>query len=250
MKFRPCIDLHNGKVKQIVGSTLNTTNTVKTNFVATKPSEWFANLYKEDKLTGGHIIKLGPGNDDAALNALKAYRNGLQIGGGITLENAKKYIDAGASHVIVTSWIFEKTKIDFTKLQNLSSKIGKENLILDLSCRKKNNEYYIVTNKWQTFTNEIVNEETLDNLAKYCSEFLIHGVDVEGMCAGIEKNLVELLGKWAKIPITYAGGITTEEDISLIKKLGKDKIDFTVGSALDIFGGNSLKYKNIANKYK
>ena len=249
MKFRPCIDLHNGQVKQIVGSTLDSNKSLKTNFIATHPSEWFASLYKKDKLTGGHIIKLGQGNDDASINALKAYPNGMQIGGGITIDNAKDYINAGASHIIVTSWIFDGSKINFDKLKNLTKEVGKDKLVLDLSCRKKNKDYHIVTDRWQTFTGEIINTETLNHLSTYCDEFLIHGVDVEGMCAGIEKGLVEILGNWAKIPITYAGGITSEDDILLIKKLGKDKIDFTIGSALDIFGGESLKYEDIAGKY-
>lgn len=248
MKFRPCIDLHQGVVKQIVGSTLSDEDSgpgPDTNFEAEKPAEWFASLYKEDQLTGGHIIRLGPGNDEAASSALSAWPGGLQIGGGITDENAAHWLDKGASAVIVTSWVFHDGRIDMDRLNRLIRLIGKERLVLDLSCRRRGSDYYVVTNRWQTFTDEKVTTSLLAGLADYCSEFLIHAVDVEGMCSGIENPLVEILGDWAGIPITYAGGIRSMADIEMIRDVGKGNIDYTVGSALDIFGGSHLKYDDL-----
>ncbi len=247
MKFRPCIDLHQGVVKQIVGSTLSDGDEApKTNFTAEKPARWFAELYRRDNLTGGHVIQLGPGNDDAATEALSAWPGGLQIGGGITLDNCASWIDRGASAVIVTSYVFHDGVIDKDRLTRLSEKVGRNRLVLDLSCRKKGDDYRVVTNRWQTFTRETVCFELLDDLSSYCSEFLIHAVDVEGMCRGIETPLVELLGRWAGIPVTYAGGIRSMEDIRTIGELGGGHIDYTVGSALDIFGGTHLKYADLA----
>lgn len=247
MKFHPCIDLHDGKVKQIVGSTLKdgATNQPVTNFEATHSSGWFAQLYKKDNLRGGHVIKLGQGNDEAAKEALSAWPDGMQIGGGINEQNALEWIKAGASAVIVTSYIFQNGIIHNDRLKDLANKTGKNQLVLDLSCRKKEGAYWIVTDRWQNFTDVKLSFETLDYLAQYCSEFLVHAVDVEGLCRGIEEEVVEMLGKWAKIPITYAGGIHSLRDIDKIDKLGKSKIDFTVGSALDIFGGNKIRYDEI-----
>ena len=246
MKFRPCIDLHQGVVKQIVGSTLSDTdNAPATNFTSEKPARWFAELYRRDGLEGGHVIQLGPGNDQAASEALSAWPGGLQIGGGITLENCESWIDRGAAAVIVTSYVFHDGVIDKDRLSRLSERLGRERLVLDLSCRKKGDDYLVVTNRWQTFTREKVNFDLLDDLSSYCSEFLIHAVDVEGMCRGIETPLVELLGRWAGIPVTYAGGIRSMDDIRTISDLGQGRIDYTVGSALDIFGGNYLKYGDL-----
>lgn len=246
MKFRPCIDLHQGVVKQIVGSTLSDAdNAPATNFTSEKPARWFAELYKRDGLEGGHVIQLGPGNDQAASEALSAWPGGLQIGGGITLENCGSWIERGASAVIVTSYVFHDGVIDKERLTGLSERLGRERLVLDLSCRKKGDDYLVVTNRWQTFTREKVGFDLLDDLSSYCSEFLIHAVDVEGMCRGIETPLVELLGRWAGIPITYAGGIRSMDDIRTIADLGQGRIDYTVGSALDIFGGNHLKYGDL-----
>ncbi len=251
MHFRPCIDLHQGVVKQIVGSTLTDKkeNPPQTNFQAEKPSQWFAELYKKDNLTGGHIIQLGPGNQEAAKNALGAWKGGMQIGGGIDINNAKEWLDAGAGAVIVTSWVFHDGKIDKDRLTRLSRAIGKKRLVLDLSCRKKGDLYFIVTNRWQTYTQEVIKPELLEELSEFCDEFLIHAVDVEGKCRGIETQLVALLGKWAGIPITYAGGIHSMEDIQKIGELGNDNIDFTVGSALDIFGGTQLEYERLAKAF-
>jgi phosphoribosylformimino-5-aminoimidazole carboxamide ribotide isomerase len=251
MKFRPCIDLHNGVVKQIVGSTLSDQDSQGpvTNFTSEKPPEWYALKYKEDNLTGGHVIQLGKGNESAAKAALAVWPGGMQIGGGITIDNAAIWLDRGASAVIVTSWVFHGGIINIDRLEKLVKSIGKEHLVLDLSCRKKENAYMIVTDRWQTFTRERVNQELLDRLSNYCSEFLIHAVDVEGKCSGIEIELVKLLGAWDKIPLTYAGGIHSMEDIKLIEDLGKGHIDFTVGSALDIFGGKDLVYRELARLF-
>jgi phosphoribosylformimino-5-aminoimidazole carboxamide ribotide isomerase len=250
MKFRPCIDLHEGVVKQIVGSTLTDgENAPKTNFEAEKPARWFAELYRKDNLTGGHVIQLGGGNEQAAAEALAAWTGGLQIGGGINLDNSMEWIGKGAAAVIVTSYVFHDGVIDKDRLTRLSGKVGKERLVLDLSCRKRGDDYLVVTNRWQTFTREKVSFDLLDELSGYCSEFLIHAVDVEGMCRGIETPLVELLGKWAGIPVTYAGGIRSMEDIETIGILGKGNIDYTVGSALDIFGGAHLKYADLVKAF-
>jgi len=251
MRFRPCIDLHQGVVKQIVGSTLSDSSdqSPTTNFQAEKPAGWFASLYRQDHLTGGHVIQLGPGNEKAAKEALSAWPDGMQIGGGIHLDNARQWIDTGASAVIVTSWVFHDGTVDMDRLKRLSDSIGKNRLVLDLSCRKREDSYIIVTDRWQTFTREIIDFRLLDKLSRYCDEYLIHAVDVEGKCSGIEIPLVELLGKWRGIPITYAGGIHSMDDIHQIQKLGKGYIDFTVGSALDIFGGTQLKYQDLARQF-
>jgi len=244
MRFRPCIDLHDGVVKQIVGSTLTADGAAPaTNFVAAHSPAWFAALYRRDNLPGGHVIKLGPGNDEAAREALSTWPGGMQIGGGITTGNAREWLDAGASHVIVTSYVFRDGLVDFGRLKKLVAAIGKERLVLDLSCRKRGNGYIIVTDRWQKFTETAVNEETLAGLAHFCDEFLIHAADVEGKCAGIELPLVDLLAA-CPIPVTYAGGIRDMADIELIASHGKRRVDFTVGSALDIFGG-SLPYNGL-----
>ncbi len=247
MKFRPCIDLHNGKVKQIVGSSLsdNEKNSVQVNFEAEHPSDYFAKMYKAANLYGGHVIKLGPGNDQAAAEALRAFPGGLQIGGGITPENAKEWLEIGADKVIVTSYIFQDKDINWDKLELMVNKVGPENLVLDLSCRQLGDDYLVVMDRWQTFTSLRVNEKNLNKLARYCSEFLVHAVDVEGKQQGIEGQLVEQLAAWSPLPMTYAGGISSFDDIALLEKLGKGRIDYTVGSALDIFGGSGIKYQDL-----
>jgi phosphoribosylformimino-5-aminoimidazole carboxamide ribotide isomerase len=244
--FRPCIDLHEGRVKQIVGGTLSDSGDApRTNFVADKPSRWFAELYRRDGLLGGHVIMLGPGNEVAALEALAAYPGGLQIGGGITAQNARKYLEAGASHVIVTSWVFHQGRFDEERLNELLKVVGREQLVLDLSCRIRDGRYYVVTDRWQKFTTLEVNAETLDLLAPHCAEFLIHAVDVEGLCRGIDPKLVELLASWGKIPVTYAGGARSLEDLKLVTEVSGGKVDVTIGSALDIFGGKGVKYEEV-----
>ena len=242
--FRPCIDLHDGVVKQIVGGTL-TDSGATTNFVAQHSPAYYAELYRRDDLTGGHVIKLGPGNDDAAREALAAWPGGLQIGGGITAENAQEWLDAGAAKVIVTSYIFKEGEILLGNLEKLFSVIGKNRLVLDLSCRKKaDGNYYIVTDRWQKFTNRMLNGETMEFLSSYASEFLIHAVDVEGKQSGIDEELLNILAAHSPLPCTYAGGIHAFEDIAKIISAGKEKIGYTVGSALDIFGGK-LPYAEI-----
>jgi phosphoribosylformimino-5-aminoimidazole carboxamide ribotide isomerase len=239
--FRPCIDLHEGRVKQIVGGSLDTAE-LRTNFISEKPSTWFAELYKRDGLKGGHIIMLGPGNEPAALEALRAYPGGLQLGGGVSAANATKYLQAGASHVIVTSWIFREGRVEWDRLRELVRAIGKERLVLDLSCRKRDGEYFVVTDRWQKFTSLKVGPETLNKMAQFCDEFLVHAVDVEGLCRGIDQELVEKLAAWAPIPTTYAGGAKSLEDLQAVTRIGGNRIDLTIGSALDIFGGTGVKY--------
>ncbi len=252
MQFRPCIDLHDGKVKQIVGSTLKDGDpaALKTNFTADHPSSWFAELYKGDGLTGGHIIKLGPGNDAAAAEALAAWPGAMQIGGGITAENGKEWLEKGASHVIVTSYVFSDGQINHERLQKLVNAVGKENLVLDLSCRKRENDYFIVTDRWQKFTDVVVSPQVIDELAELCDEFLIHAADVEGLCNGIETDLVTKLADWSPIPTTYAGGVKDISDMKCIRELGSNRLHATVGSALDIFGGSTMTYKEVVEFHK
>ena len=251
MKFRPCIDLHNGQVKQIVGSTLTDKkddDNLKSNFETDRPAQDYAKMYLKDQLRGGHVIMLGPGNTEAAKSALQAYPQGLQVGGGINDTNAKEWLDAGASHVIVTSHVFSNGQIHMERLQTLKDICGKERLVLDLSCRRKpedpQGDYYVVTNRWQTFTDYKVTPENLKTLASYCDEFLVHGVDVEGKQCGILDDLVALLGNHSPIPVTYAGGVRSLEDMEQVKAVGGGKVDCTVGSALDCFGGK-LKYDDV-----
>lgn len=242
--FRPCIDLHEGKVKQIVGGTLGDTDRVRENFVSEKSSAEFAELYRRDDLRGGHVIMLGPGNEAAAREALAAYPGGMQVGGGVNLDNAASWLEAGASQVIVTSWVFQAGKVDFQRLAQLESRIGKERLVLDLSCRRRGDDYWVVTDRWQTFTDVLVSAETLGRLSGACAEFLVHAVDVEGLCRGIDAELVEKLALWSPIPSTYAGGASSLADLELVTRLGQGRIDLTIGSALDIFGGSGVRYED------
>jgi len=247
MKFRPCIDLHEGQVKQIVGSSLNDNPDAPplTNFVAKQPATYYAKKYKQDRLTGGHIIMLGKNNEKAAKEALQVYPKGLQIGGGITDKNAKQWLIAGADKLIVTSYIFQNGEISWQKLQTISALIGKENLVLDLSCRFRNGKYYVVTDRWQHFTSLLISSETMQKLAGYCSEFLIHAVDVEGKQQGMDAKLITLISQCSPITTTYAGGIKNLQDIKQLAKLANNKLDYTVGSALDIFGGKSILYQEL-----
>ena len=239
MKFRPCIDLRQGKVVQIVGSTLKdqAPDTIVTNFESPDSPADFARTYQKDGLVGGHVIALGPGNKEAALSALSAYPGGLQMGGGVTPDNAGEFLDAGASHVIVTSYVFSKGCMDMDRLKKLVQAVGKKRLVLDLSCRSRDGQFWIVTDRWQNFTQTPVTPETLNALAEYCDEFLVHGVDVEGKMQGIQADLVSLLGKHSPIPVTYAGGASAFEDLDQVKAMGSNRVDLTIGSALDIFGG-------------
>ena len=242
--FRPCIDLHEGKVKQIVGGTL-TESGARTNFVSEKSAAWFAEIYRRDRLTGGHVIMLGGGNEAAARAALAAYPGGLHIGGGINAVNARDWLEAGASHVIVTSWVFREGRVDWARLDELVKTIGKEKLVLDLSCRKLAGKYFVVTDRWQKFTELEVNAATLEKFSQHCAEFLIHAVDVEGLCRGIDRDMVSLLGQFTPIPTTYAGGANSLADLEAVTELGGGKIDLTIGSALDIFGGSGVRYADL-----
>ncbi len=244
-KFRPCIDLHEGAVKQIVGGTLDSSNeSLQTNFVSDQSPGWFAGKYASDQLTGGHVIQLGPGNTEAAREALAGYPNGLQIGGGISAENASEWLEAGASHVIVTSSLFDPDgKFLLDQLDRLVAAVGAERLVIDLSCRRTANGWTVAMNRWQTLTDVEVTAETLEQLSDSCAEFLIHAADVEGKCGGIDSELVSFLGDWGKIPITYAGGARDLSDLELVQELSGGRLDLTIGSALDIFGGSGVTYE-------
>lgn len=245
MKFRPCIDLHGGRVKQIVGSTLSdlSAGQLQTNFASEYPASYYAAMYKRDRLPGGHVIMLGPGNEAAALAALQAYPGGLQIGGGIDADNAAYWLEQGASAVIVTSYVFKDGRIHHDRLQELVARVGKERLVLDLSCRKRGNDYLVVTDRWQKFTDFVLSPASLQHLAGFCCEFLIHAVDVEGKCNGIAADLAADLGAWVTIPTTYAGGVKSMSDLYLAKEVGQNRLDVTIGSALDIFGGTGVRYE-------
>ena len=243
--FRPCIDLHAGKVKQIVGGSLtDDKRNLKTNFESTRPAHYYAELYQKAGLTGGHLIKLGPGNDVAAREALAAYPGGLQVGGGISRENAVEWLEAGASHVIVTSWLFDRTgKFLPERLTALVSEVGKERLVFDLSCRAEANLWAVTMNRWQTRTDLALNEQTLSELSNQCAEFLVHAADIEGKCEGIDSHLVAFLGEHSSIPTTYAGGANSIEDLQRVQDISKGKVDLTIGSALDIFGGSKVSFE-------
>lgn len=242
--FRPCIDLHEGKVKQIVGGSLSANRSaLRTNFVSERPASWFAELYRRDGLKGGHVIMLGPGNEDAAREALRAYPGGLQVGGGVNLDNAQGWIDAGASHVIVTSWVFHEGRLDWDRLRSLVAAVGQRRLVLDLSCRRRGQDYFVVTDRWQNFTDLTVCRHTLETLSAWCDEFLVHAVDVEGLCRGVDLALVEMLAEWTPLPTTYAGGARSLADLELVTRVGHGKVDLTIGSALDIFGGKGICYE-------
>ena len=245
MDFRPCIDIHNGKVKQIVGGSLRDEGNLATeNFVSERGGAWYAELYRSLGLPGGHVILLNAAGSEyyeatkaEALHALSAWPGGLMAGGGIHAGNAEEFLDAGASHVIVTSYVFRDGRIDLEHLKNIYSAVGKEKLVLDLSCRKKDGRYYVVTDRWQRFTDTEVTAETLEFFSDYCSEFLIHAADVEGRAQGVEKPLVELLAGASPIPVTYAGGVGSFSDLEWLKEAGNDRVHVTIGSALDLFGG-------------
>lgn len=246
-RFRPCIDLHAGKVKQIVGGTLRDDCAGPTeNFVSDESPATFARRFREDDLTGGHVIQLGPGNREAALAALAAWPGGLQIGGGVSDENAIDWLEAGASHVIVTSWLFEKgTIFSGRRLDDLVHRIGREKLVIDLSCRRASEGWVVATNRWQTLTDLPLSPATLDRLAKCCDEFLIHAADVEGLCGGIDEDLVRMLGAWGGGAVTYAGGASSMRDVERVDELSGGMVDLTVGSALDLFGGKGVAYDEL-----
>ena len=252
MEFRPCIDIHNGKVKQIVGASLKDQgNQATENFVASFDADYYANLYREAGIRGGHVILLNSADSEyyeatkaQAKKALAAYPGGLQIGGGIRPDNAMEFLEAGASHVIVTSYVFQDGRILYDRLDTLKRIVGKEHLVLDVSCRRVGEDYFVVTDRWQKLTDEKVTTELLNRLSQYCDEFLIHAVDVEGKNRGIERDLAEMLGSYEGIPVTYAGGVGSFEDLELLRDVGKGKVDVTIGSALDLFGG-ALDWKKV-----
>jgi len=243
--FRPCIDLHEGQVKQIVGGSLgDDPAALRTNFISPCPASWFAELYKRDGLRGGHVIQLGAGNETAAREALAAFPGGLQLGGGVNLDNARAWLDAGASHVIVTSWVFRDGQLDFERVRALVAAIGRERLVLDLSCRKRDGKYCVVTDRWQKFTEFTITESGLARLAAFCDEFLIHAVDVEGLCGGVDLELVSQLAAGSPLPTTYAGGARSLLDLEEVTRAGRGRIHLTIGSALDIFGGAGVRYED------
>lgn len=248
MRFRPCIDLHGGRVKQIVGATLSdqTQTAPVTHFVSDHGPAWYAALYRQDGLAGGHVILLGPGNETAAAEALTAWPDGLQVGGGVTAANAKGWLDRGAAKVIVTSFLFDGPYLSQTRLAALEQAVGRDRLVLDLSCRRRpDGAYRVATDRWQTLTDLAVDAVTLASLAGHCSEFLVHAVDVEGRQAGIDQELVVRLATDSPIPVTYAGGARNWDDIRQVETLGRGRVDVTVGSALDLFGGTGLRYADL-----
>lgn len=246
MKFRPCIDIHNGKVKQLVGGSLqDDRDQAQENFVSEKGAAYYARLFQKDGLKGGHVVLLNPASSpwfeedwQQAAAALAAYPGGLQIGGGVNADNAASYINAGASHVVVTSYVFKDGEVQWKNLEKLAGAVGRSRVVLDVSCRKKDGKYYIVTDRWQKFTKVQLTEEILYWMREYCDEFLVHGVDVEGKASGIEDALVELLSDVPGIPITYAGGISSLEELERFRRISGGKLDFTIGSALDLYGGS------------
>ena len=252
MRFRPCIDIHNGRVKQIVGSSLaDEGDRAEENYVSGEDATAFARRYREAGLAGGHVILLNSAGSafyestrEQACLALRTYPGGLQAGGGITPDNAWEFLEAGASHVIVTSYVFQGGRIHYGRLKELVKAVGRQRLVLDLSCRKTAEGYMVVTDRWQRMTTQQVDERLLEQLAASCDEFLIHAVDVEGRAEGIEEDLVRLLGGWGGRPVTYAGGVHSYSDLELLKELGRGCLDVTIGSALDLFGG-SLEWKKV-----
>lgn len=245
MKFRPCIDLHSGKVKQIVGESLqDDAAKLKENFVSEHGAAYYADMFKRDGLSGGHVIMLGGGNEREAVNALQAYPGGLQIGGGITAENAAFYLEQGATHVIVTSFIFRDGRLDMEHLNRIAAEVGKQRLVIDLSCKQKDGKWLVVTNQWRMFSDFELTSANLSFLESYCDEFLVHAVDVEGKQSGIQKELSIKLAEFVSIPTTYAGGARSLADLDEFRRLTDGKLDITVGSALDIFGGK-LPYQDV-----
>ena len=245
MEFRPCIDIHNGKVKQIVGGSLRDEGSqARENFVSEQDAAFYAGLYQRQGIHGGHVILLNKEGTEyfeatrqQALSALRAYPGGLQIGGGIRDDNAADYLNAGASAVIVTSYVFRDGQMNWKNLKKLETAVGADHLVLDVSCRRKGDDYYIVTDRWQKFTDVVLTPSVLDELADHCVEFLVHAVDVEGKAEGIEEPLVRMLGSWDGIPVTYAGGVGSFDDLRKLKELGQNRLNVTIGSALDLFGG-------------
>ena len=249
MKLRPCIDIHGGKVKQIVGSTLRDGTEPVTNFVSSHPPAWFAEAYRRDNLPGGHVIMLGKGNENAAIEALQAFPGGLQVGGGIVPDNASRFIDAGASHVIVTSYVFGDGQLHWDRLDEISRSVGRERLVLDLSCKRTETGYVVVTDRWQNTTDVLLSPDLFECLSWYCDEFLVHAAHVEGMKAGIDSDLVALLADGSVTPVTYAGGVRSLDDLEIVASAGKNRVDVTIGSALSLFGG-TMDYEAVVSWFR
>lgn len=242
-QFRPCIDLHEGNVKQIVGGSLSDRGPgPQTHFVSDLGPSHFAALYRDDGLEGGHVIRLGAGNDEAAREALGTWPGGLQLGGGIQQDNAQEWLDAGAAKLIVTSCLFEGDELSLDKVRSFSRQVGAERMVIDLSCRRRDGEWWVAANRWQTITRTPVDAETLERLSEYCSEFLIHAVDVEGLQRGIDEELVARLAEATPRPCTYAGGGREIQDLERVERLSAGRVDLTFGSALDLFGADGVRY--------
>ena len=249
MRFRPCIDIHDGKVKQIIGGSLDDEKGASENFIAGAPASFYASLYAKKNLGGGHVIilnKAGTAEYEAskvqALNALGAFKGGMSIGGGINDLNAEEFLDAGAYAVIVTSFVFKDGRLDENNLLKIKNAVGSKHLILDLSCRRgANGKLYVVTDRWQRFTELELTKDLLKSLQPNVCEYLIHAADVEGKKAGIDTDVLNVLASYMRegdsVPVTYAGGVHTYEDLDTIRGAGAGLIDATVGSALDLFGG-------------
>ncbi|MBP5355213.1 MAG: phosphoribosylformimino-5-aminoimidazole carboxamide ribotide isomerase [Lachnospiraceae bacterium] len=255
MKFRPCIDIHNGKVKQIVGGSLQDAgNQADENFVSERNAAYYAGMYREDGLKGGHVILLNKKDSPfyeatlaQGLDALAAYPGGLQIGGGVTANNAKLFLDKGASHVIVTTFLFKDGEFCVDRLFRLADMVGKDRIVIDLSCRRQFDNYTVVTDRWQHFTKLAVTPDLLAMLEPFCAEFLIHGVDSEGKRNGMEEDLVAMLAEYDGNPVTYAGGIHSWKSLDRFREVSRGRLDYTVGSALDLFGGK-LPYRELLAK--
>lgn len=243
-RFRPCIDLHQGQVKQIVGGTLTEQGATE-NFVSAHPPAYFAEKFQTDQLEGGHVIMLGPGNEEAAAEALAAYPHGLQIGGGINPKNAQEWLSKGASHVIVTSYLFENKDLSMKRVEEMAKTVTPQKLVIDLSCRASGETWFVATDRWQTVTTAEVTHDLLNRLEPFCAEFLIHAADVEGKSAGIDERLAAHLGTWNRKPITYAGGVHQWSDLDLIQEQSGGTMDVTIGSALDLFGGDGFFYEEL-----
>lgn len=257
MKFRPCIDIHNGAVKQIVGSSLQDEgDKARENFVSRRGAEEYAELFRRDGLAGGHVILLNRRDSPyyeatkrQALQALMTYPGGLQVGGGMNPENAREFLECGASHIIVTSYVFSDGKINFDHLKQMTQAVGRNHLVLDLSCSRRDGAYYIMTDRWQKYTDTPLDRSLLRTLEDSCDEFLVHAIDVEGKGEGIDTDLVEFLAGEQGIPVTYAGGIRNFDDIKKLREAGRGRVDFTIGSALDLYGGN-LSYEAVRDACK
>ena len=253
MKFKPCIDLHHGKVKQIIGSTLNSKE-IKVNFTSNQNSSYFAQLYRKYQLSGAHIIMLGPNNEEACLQALKTWPGHLQVGGGITLANGEKWLKAGAQKLIFTSYLFPDKTLDLSRLQSLKKNYGRNKIVIDLSCSKTlaDKGYYVFKNKWKEQTTFKLELASLQSIIPYTEEILIHAISVEGKNQGMDQDLVYQLKKLheqTNLNLVYAGGIHHQEELDEFVKISESKIDFTIGSALDIFGGRGFSFQQLAQKY-